>query len=35
MAAKPSPIEDLKRAISPIAEIVEEAREGPHVHSYR
>ncbi len=28
MAAKPSPIEELKRAISPIAEIIEEAREG-------
>jgi len=28
MAAKPSPVEDLKRAISPIPEIIEEAREG-------
>ena len=28
MAAKPSPVEDLKRAISPISEIIEEAREG-------
>jgi len=28
MTAKPSPIEDLKRAISPISEIIEEAREG-------
>ena len=28
MAAKPSPLEELKRAISPIAEIIEEAREG-------
>jgi len=28
MTAKPSPVEDLKRAISPIAEIIEEAREG-------
>ncbi len=28
MAAQPSPLEELKRAISPIAEIIEEAREG-------
>src|SRR5215475_1480596 len=28
MAAKPSPVDELKRAISPIAEIIEEAREG-------
>ncbi|WP_395647368.1 3,4-dihydroxy-2-butanone-4-phosphate synthase [Terricaulis sp.] len=28
MAAKPSPVEELKRAISPIPEIIEEAREG-------
>lgn len=28
MAAKPSPISEMKRAISPIAEIIEEAREG-------
>ena len=28
MTAKPSPIEELKRAISPIAEIIEEARQG-------
>jgi 3,4-dihydroxy 2-butanone 4-phosphate synthase/GTP cyclohydrolase II len=28
MAAKPSPIDDLKRAISPIPEIIEEARQG-------
>ncbi|MBP6688752.1 MAG: 3,4-dihydroxy-2-butanone-4-phosphate synthase [Hyphomonadaceae bacterium] len=28
MAATPSPLEELKRAISPIAEIIEEAREG-------
>jgi 3,4-dihydroxy 2-butanone 4-phosphate synthase / GTP cyclohydrolase II len=28
MAAKPSPVDDLKRAISPIPEIIEEAREG-------
>ena len=28
MTAMPSPIDDLKRAISPIAEIIEEAREG-------
>ncbi len=28
MAAKPSPFSDLKRAISPIPEIIEEAREG-------
>lgn len=28
MAAKPSPVSELKRAISPIAEIIEEAREG-------
>lgn len=28
MAASPSPVSDLKRAISPIAEIIEEAREG-------
>jgi 3,4-dihydroxy 2-butanone 4-phosphate synthase/GTP cyclohydrolase II len=28
MAAKPSPVEELKRAISPVAEIIEEAREG-------
>jgi 3,4-dihydroxy 2-butanone 4-phosphate synthase/GTP cyclohydrolase II len=28
MAAKPSPIDELKRAISPIPEIIEEAREG-------
>lgn len=28
MAAKPAPLEDLKRAISPIAEIIAEAREG-------
>lgn len=28
MAAKPSPIEELKRAISPIPEIIEEARQG-------
>ena len=28
MTAKPSPIDELKRAISPIAEIIEEAREG-------
>jgi len=28
MAAKPSPVEDLKRAISPIPEIIEEARQG-------
>jgi 3,4-dihydroxy 2-butanone 4-phosphate synthase/GTP cyclohydrolase II len=28
MAAKPSPISELKRAISPIPEIIEEAREG-------
>ncbi|MCR6643064.1 MAG: 3,4-dihydroxy-2-butanone-4-phosphate synthase [Terricaulis sp.] len=28
MTAKPSPIEDLKRAISPAPEIIEEAREG-------
>jgi 3,4-dihydroxy 2-butanone 4-phosphate synthase/GTP cyclohydrolase II len=28
MAAKPSPIDDLKRAISPIPDIIEEAREG-------
>ncbi|MGE0530690.1 MAG: 3,4-dihydroxy-2-butanone-4-phosphate synthase [Hyphomonadaceae bacterium] len=28
MAAKPSPVDELKRAISPIPEIIEEAREG-------
>jgi 3,4-dihydroxy 2-butanone 4-phosphate synthase/GTP cyclohydrolase II len=28
MAAQPSPISELKRAVSPIAEIIEEAREG-------
>ncbi|MGE0740723.1 MAG: 3,4-dihydroxy-2-butanone-4-phosphate synthase [Hyphomonadaceae bacterium] len=28
MAAKPSPVSELKRAISPVAEIIEEAREG-------
>jgi len=28
MAAKPSPLSEMKRAISPIAEIIEEAREG-------
>ena len=28
MAAKPSPVEELKRAVSPIPEIIEEAREG-------
>ena len=28
MAAKPSPVEELKRAISPIPEIIEEARQG-------
>ncbi len=28
MAAKPSPVSELKRAISPISEIIEEAREG-------
>ena len=28
MTAKPSPIADFKRAISPVAEIIEEAREG-------
>jgi 3,4-dihydroxy 2-butanone 4-phosphate synthase/GTP cyclohydrolase II len=28
MAAKPSPVSELKRAISPIPEIIEEAREG-------
>jgi 3,4-dihydroxy 2-butanone 4-phosphate synthase/GTP cyclohydrolase II len=28
MAAKPSPISEFKRAISPVAEIIEEAREG-------
>jgi 3,4-dihydroxy 2-butanone 4-phosphate synthase/GTP cyclohydrolase II len=28
MTAKPSPVEELKRAISPIPEIIEEAREG-------
>lgn len=28
MAGKPSPIEELKRAVSPIPEIIEEAREG-------
>jgi len=28
MAAKPAPVEELKRAISPIPEIIEEAREG-------
>jgi 3,4-dihydroxy 2-butanone 4-phosphate synthase/GTP cyclohydrolase II len=28
MAAQPSPLEDLKRAISPIPEIIEEARQG-------